>query len=76
MQLESMFLCLQIYAIVKHRGTPVVTTSGLRVEANTRRFEVDKKKELYYRTEVQNRVYKRELIEVSSCRPTVVSFLM
>ena len=50
--------------MVKHKGSPIVTTSSLKVEANTRRFEVDKKKELYYRTEVQNRVYKREIVEV------------
>ena len=42
----------------------MITASGLTVEANTRRFAVDEKKEAYYRAEVQNRVYKRELIEV------------
>lgn len=56
----------QIYAIIKHNGAPVVATSGLTVEANTRRFVVDEKRELYYRAEVQNRVYKRELIEVGA----------
>ena len=54
----------QIYAILKHNGSPVITASGLTVEANTRRFAVDEKKEAYYRAEVQNRVYKREILEV------------
>ena len=39
------------------------------MEANTRRFAVDEKKELYYRAEVQNRVYKRELVEVGRKQP-------
>ena len=43
----------------------MITSSGLHVEANTRRFVVDEKRELQYRAEVQNRVYKREIIEVS-----------
>ncbi len=55
---------IQIYAILKHNGNPVITSAGLTVEANTRRFVVDEKRELMYRAEVQNRVYKRELLEV------------
>ena len=47
-------------------GDPVIASTGILVEANTRRFVVDEKKEIYYRAEVQNRVYKRELVEVSS----------
>lgn len=31
------------------------------MECNTRRFMIDDKRELQYRVEVQNRVYKREL---------------
>ncbi|XP_074651672.1 uncharacterized protein LOC141906324 [Tubulanus polymorphus] len=54
----------KIYTIIKSDGNPVITTSGLMVEANTRRFAVDEKRELYYRAEVQNRVYKRELMEL------------
>ena len=57
---------LQIYAIVRHSGNPVITSSGLHVEANTRRFVVDEKRELYYRAEVQNRVYKRKLVELEA----------
>ena len=47
-----------------HGGNPVIASAGLTVEANTRRFATDEKKELLYRAEVQNRVYKRELVEV------------
>ena len=54
----------QIYSIVKHSGSPVITTTGITVEAKTRRFVVDEQRELRYRAEIQNRVYKRELIEV------------
>ena len=53
---------------MKHNGSPIITSAGLTVEANTRRFAVDEKKELYYRAEVQNRVYKRELVEVGEHR--------
>ena len=49
---------------MKNNGSPVIATSGLTVEANTRRFAVDERKEEYYRAEVQNRVYKRQLLEV------------
>ena len=59
---------LQIYAILKHAGSPVIASSGLTVAANTRRFAVDERKELYYRAEVQNRVYKRQLAEVRTTR--------
>ncbi|CAH1778015.1 unnamed protein product [Owenia fusiformis] len=67
-------LCLlfvpKIYFIIKSDGNPIITTSGLMVEANVRRFAVDEKKEMYYRAEVQNRVYKRELVELEQeiCR--------
>ncbi|XP_050416810.2 uncharacterized protein LOC126830465 [Patella vulgata] len=60
-------LCLlfvpKIYAIVTSGGNPVIASSGIHVEANTRRFVIDDRKEIYYRAEVQNRVYKRELVE-------------
>lgn len=42
----------------------MIASTGILVEANTRRFVVDEKKEMYYRAEVQNRVYKREVVEV------------
>lgn len=34
---------------------------GLKIESNTRRFVVDDSKEIHYRVEVQNRVYKKEI---------------
>lgn len=34
---------------------------GLKIEYNTRRFVIDDKRELQYRVEVQNRVYKKEI---------------
>ncbi|KAH8413015.1 hypothetical protein KR009_007419, partial [Drosophila setifemur] len=40
---------------------PVIHSMGLKMECNTRRFVVDDRRELQYRVEVQNRVYKREL---------------
>ncbi|XP_041357870.1 gamma-aminobutyric acid type B receptor subunit 1-like [Gigantopelta aegis] len=76
-------LCLlfvpKIYVIVSSKGNPIIATSGILVEANTRRFVFDDKKEIYYRAEVQNRVYKRELVEVrigdmfrqGSTKPTI-----
>ena len=32
----------KIYAIMKHNGSPIITTYGLTVEANTRRFSTDR----------------------------------
>lgn len=57
---------VQIYALRRHKGSPVVASAGLSVEGNTRRFHVDERKELSYRAEVQNRVYKREIATVSA----------
>lgn len=34
---------------------------GLKMECNTRRFVLDDRRELQYRVEVQNRVYKKEI---------------
>lgn len=34
---------------------------GLKMECNTRRFVIDDRRELQYRVEVQNRVYKKEI---------------
>ena len=42
-------------------GDPVVESSGLKIECNTRRFLVEDTKELLFRAEVQNRVYKRQI---------------
>ena len=54
----------QIYAILKHNGDPVITSSGIRIENNTRRFIGDEQRDLLCRAEARNRAYKRELIEV------------
>ncbi|XP_033742389.1 gamma-aminobutyric acid type B receptor subunit 2-like [Pecten maximus] len=70
----SVTLCLlfvpKIYAILTCKGDPVVVSSGIVVEDKTRRFLVDEKRDLYYRAEVQNRVYKREIVELDQeiCR--------
>ncbi|XP_047002677.1 gamma-aminobutyric acid type B receptor subunit 2 [Schistocerca americana] len=40
---------------------PIVESMGLKIECNTRRFVTDDRRELYYRVEVQNRVYRREM---------------
>ncbi|XP_035828126.1 uncharacterized protein LOC101854281 [Aplysia californica] len=62
-------LCLlfvpKIYAIVTSGGNPVIASTGILVDqTNCRRFVFDDRKEIYYRGEVQNRVYKRELVEL------------
>lgn len=54
----------QIYAILMSKGEPVIAASGITVDANCRRFAVDEKRDLFYRAEVQNRVYKREIVKV------------
>ena len=55
----------KVWSIYRHKGSPIIMTSGMTVEANTRRFAVDEQKEIIYRAQVQNRVYVRELCEVS-----------
>ncbi|XP_058814288.1 gamma-aminobutyric acid type B receptor subunit 2 [Topomyia yanbarensis] len=40
---------------------PVIHSVGLKMECNTRRFVVDDRRELQFRVEVQNRVYKKEI---------------
>lgn len=39
---------------------------GLKMECNTRRFVTDDKRELQYRVEVQNRVYKKEMVALNA----------
>lgn len=39
---------------------------GLKMECNTRRFVLDDRRELQYRVEVQNRVYKKEIANLDS----------
>ncbi|XP_011340881.1 uncharacterized protein LOC105281380 [Ooceraea biroi] len=46
------------------RADPVIQSLGLKIECNTRRFVTDDKRELQYRVEVQNRVYRREMAQL------------
>lgn len=39
----------------------VTNSLGLKMEYNTKRFPTDDKRELQYRVEVQNRVYRKEM---------------
>ena len=57
-------ICFQIYAIITSKGNPIIAASGIQVDSNCRRFVVDERRDQYYRAEVQNRVYKREVVEV------------
>lgn len=64
-------LCLlflpKIHAIMNNaEADAVVASSGVRVEFNTRRFAIDERRELYYRTEVQSRAYAREIAELDA----------
>lgn len=43
---------------------PIIHSLGLKMELNTRRFVVDERKELLYRANVQNRVYRQEIIDL------------
>uniref|UniRef100_A0A8D8SES4 Gamma-aminobutyric acid type B receptor subunit 2 n=1 Tax=Cacopsylla melanoneura TaxID=428564 RepID=A0A8D8SES4_9HEMI len=52
----------KIHAILTHDDNPIMLTTGLKIEFNTRRFEVEDRKEIIYRVEVQNRVYRREIL--------------
>uniref|UniRef100_T1JM31 Gamma-aminobutyric acid type B receptor subunit 2 n=1 Tax=Strigamia maritima TaxID=126957 RepID=T1JM31_STRMM len=42
----------------------ITNTMGLKLECNTRRFVIDEVQESYYRARVQNKVYKRELLQL------------
>lgn len=64
-------LCLlflpKIHAMMNNaEADAVVASSGVRVEFNTRRFAIDERRELYYRTEVQSRAYAREIAELDA----------
>lgn len=39
---------------------------GLKMEFNTRRFVTDDRRELQYRVEVQNRVYRKEVAKLDA----------
>lgn len=58
-------LCLlflpKLHDIWHKMPDPVIHTMGLKMECNTRRFVTDDRRELQYRVEVQNRVYKKEV---------------
>ncbi|XP_073821590.1 gamma-aminobutyric acid type B receptor subunit 3 [Musca autumnalis] len=45
---------------------PVISSMGLKMECNTRRFVLDDRRELQYRVEVQNRVYKKEIASLDA----------
>ncbi|KNC28734.1 hypothetical protein FF38_09416 [Lucilia cuprina] len=45
---------------------PVIHSMGLKMECNTRRFMLDDRRELQYRVEVQNRVYKKEIANLDA----------
>jgi gamma-aminobutyric acid type B receptor len=45
---------------------PVIQSMGLKLECNTRRFVVDDRRELQYRVEVQNRVYRKEMANLDA----------
>lgn len=45
---------------------PVIHSMGLKMEYNTRRFVLDDRRELQYRVEVQNRVYKKEIANLDA----------
>uniref|UniRef100_A0AAG5D8V8 G-protein coupled receptors family 3 profile domain-containing protein n=1 Tax=Anopheles atroparvus TaxID=41427 RepID=A0AAG5D8V8_ANOAO len=49
---------------------PIIHSMGLKLEFNTRRFVVDDRRELQFRVEVQNRVYRKEieLLDAEICR--------
>ncbi|GLV46426.1 metabotropic GABA-B receptor subtype 3 [Carabus blaptoides fortunei] len=60
-------LCLlflpKLHAILKRADNcdPVIQSMGLKIECNTRRFLTDDRRELQYRVEIQNKVYRREV---------------
>ncbi|XP_073978361.1 gamma-aminobutyric acid type B receptor subunit 3 isoform X3 [Rhodnius prolixus] len=60
-------LCVpKVHDILAHTDNPatidpIIHSMGLKIECNTRRFLTDDRRELYFRVEVQNKVYRREL---------------
>ncbi|GAB6027300.1 Metabotropic GABA-B receptor subtype 3A [Chamberlinius hualienensis] len=68
----STTLCLlflpKIHTLLKSSNAnedPIVESLGLKIESNTRRFVINERRELYYRAEVQNRVFKKDLHELT-----------
>ncbi|KYN06530.1 Gamma-aminobutyric acid type B receptor subunit 2 [Cyphomyrmex costatus] len=62
--LALLFLPQLANILAGERADPVVQSLGLKIECNTRRFVTDDKRELQYRVEVQNRVYRREMAQL------------
>lgn len=66
--ITTAILCLLFFPKVvvvfsrKEMIDPVMQSVGLTLESNTRRFLIDDSKEKLFRLEVQNRVFKRELV--------------
>ena len=56
---------IQVYALYTTQGDPIIASTGILVEDKTRRFMVDDKHDLYYRAQVQNRAYLRDIVEAS-----------
>ncbi|KAL0101970.1 hypothetical protein PUN28_018493 [Cardiocondyla obscurior] len=62
--LALLFLPQLANILAGERTDPVVQSLGLKIECNTRRFVTDDRRELQYRVEVQNRVYRREMAQL------------
>ncbi|XP_024947332.1 uncharacterized protein LOC107274234 isoform X3 [Cephus cinctus] len=62
--LVLLFLPQLANILAGERADPVVQSLGLKIECNTRRFVTDDRRELQYRVEVQNRVYRREMAQL------------
>ncbi|XP_031781803.1 gamma-aminobutyric acid type B receptor subunit 2 isoform X2 [Nasonia vitripennis] len=62
--LALLFLPQLAHILAGERADPVVQSLGLKIECNTRRFVTDDRRELQYRVEVQNRVYRREMAQL------------
>ncbi|KYM91462.1 Gamma-aminobutyric acid type B receptor subunit 2 [Atta colombica] len=62
--LTLLFLPQLANILAGERADPVVQSLGLKIECNTRRFVTDDRRELQYRVEVQNRVYRREMAQL------------
>ncbi|XP_066965096.1 LOW QUALITY PROTEIN: gamma-aminobutyric acid type B receptor subunit 2 [Macrobrachium rosenbergii] len=48
----------------KAEGDPIVESMGLKIQSNTRRLMTEDKREKFYRAEIQNKVYRRELLKL------------
>ncbi|XP_046738327.1 uncharacterized protein LOC124406781 isoform X2 [Diprion similis] len=62
--LALLFLPQLANILAGERADPVVQSLGLKIECNTRRFVTDDRRELQYRVEVQNRVYRKEMAQL------------